>query len=258
VYLYPSKTPDAQIEKLESMVRQHDKWEAQVLVPVNEKSPVCRAILNVRLQKLLNSDGEPVKGTKFRIGDKIVCTQNGWYQVSGEISQQIDEADVNDRSEVRIANGELAEVVNLHPRGFVAKLESPRRHVIVSVGKESGKDAATDGEDSQAESPSEETSKESSPGGLKWELGYALSCHKAQGSEFPFVYIMVDEYPGARSICDASWVMTAISRAKQECYLIGNPETAQRWCRSWKIGDRKTFLKERLIAASVEKELEAI
>jgi hypothetical protein len=206
----------------------------------------------------LNPNGDPVPRTKFRIGDKIVCTQNGWYQVSGEISQQIDESDVNDRSEVRIANGELAEVVNLHPRGFVAKLESPRRHVIVSVGKESGKDAATDGEDSQAESPSEETSKESSPGGLKWELGYALSCHKAQGSEFPFVYIMVDEYPGARSICDASWVMTAISRAKQECYLIGNPETAQRWCRSWKIGERKTFLKERLIAASVEKELEAI
>jgi hypothetical protein len=258
VFCHQAKSPESQIEKLETLVRQHDKWEAQVLVPVNDKSPVCRKVLNDRLQKLLNTDGEPVKGTKFRIGDKIVCTQNGWYQVSGEISQQIDESDINERAEVRIANGELAEVVNLHPRGFIAKLESPRRHVIVTVGKDSGKDAATDGDDSQAESPTEEASKESSLGGLKWELGYALSCHKAQGSEFPYVYIMIDEYPGARTICDASWVMTAISRAKQECYLIGNPETAQRWCRSWKIGERKTFLKERLIAASVQRELEAI
>jgi exodeoxyribonuclease V alpha subunit len=253
VYHHSSKVPDAQIEKLETLVRQHDKWEAQVLVPVNEKSPVCRTILNVRLQKLLNTDGDPVKGTKFRIGDKIVCTQNGWYQVSGEISQQIDESDINERSEVRIANGELAEVVNFHPRGFIAKLESPSRFVIVPVGRDSGKDAATDGE-----SEPESSATESSPGGLKWELGYALSCHKAQGSEFPFVYIMIDEYPGARSICDASWLMTAISRAKHECHLIGNHETAQRWCRTWKIGERKTFLKERLIASSVQRELEAI
>lgn len=252
------RSPEGQIEQLETLVRRHDKWEAQVLVPVNDKSPVSRKVLNDRLQKLLNVDGEPVSGTKFRIGDKIVCTQNGWYQVSGELSEQIDQTDINDRSEVRIANGELAEVVNLHPRGFIAKLESPKRHVIVSVGKDSGKDAATDGEDSQVETTTEETSKESSPGGLKWELGYALSCHKAQGSEFPFVYIVIDEYPGARTICDASWVMTAISRARQECYLIGNPETAQRWCKTWKIGDRKTFLKERLIAASVEMELNAI
>jgi len=256
VYCQLAKTPDAQIEQLETLVRQHDKWEAQVLVPVNEKSPVCRIELNTRLQKLLNVDGEPVKGTKFRIGDKIVCTQNGWYPVSGELSEQIDETDINERMEVRIANGELAEVVNIHPRGFIAKLDSPRRHVIVSVGKDSGKDAAMDGDGEETE---ESSSNEKQPsGGMKWEMGYALSTHKFQGSEMPFVYIVIDEYPGARTICDASWVMTAISRAKQECYLIGNPETAQRWCKTWKIGDRKTFLKERLIAASVERELETI
>lgn len=258
VHSNPCRSPEEQIDQLESLVRQHGKWEAQVLVPVNEKSPVCRKVLNDRLQKLLNVDGEPVNGTNFRIGDKIVCTQNGWYQVSGELSEQIDETDINERLEVRIANGELAEVVNIHPRGFIAKLESPRRHVIVPVGKESGKDAARDGEELQAEESSESSSREPSSGGLKWELGYALSVHRGQGSEWPFIYIIIDEYPGARTICDASWVMTAISRAKKECYLVGNPETAQRWCRTWKIGERKTFLKERLIAASVLRELEAI
>lgn len=255
VYCHASRSPDAQIEQLETLVRQHDKWDAQVLVPVNEKSPVCRVLLNDRLQKLLNTDGEPIRGTRFRLGDKIVCTQNGWYQLSGELSEQIDETDINDRSEVRVANGELAEITNLHPRGFIARLDAPRRFVIVPVRMDSGKDAATDGEDTSDPS---DTTTDTSPGGLKWDLGYALSCHKAQGSEFPFVYIVIDEYPGARTICDASWVMTAISRAKQECHLVGRPETAQRWCRTWKIGDRKTFLKERLVAASMEQHLEAI
>ncbi|MBX3422245.1 MAG: AAA family ATPase [Pirellulaceae bacterium] len=255
VLCHSAANPDMQIEHLETLVRQHDKWSAQVLVPVNEKSPVCRAILNQRLQRLLNSDGEPVRGTKFRVGDKIVCTKNGWYQVSGQLSQQIDQADISDRGEVRIANGELAEIVNFHPRGFVARLESPQRFIVVTVGKDSGKDAATDGEES-TDSP--DTSDSLSPGGIKWDLGYALSCHKAQGSEFSFVYIMIDEYPGARTICDASWVMTAISRAKQQCHLIGNAETAQRWCRTWKIGERKTFLKERIVEALISNQLEAI
>ncbi|MFO0940113.1 MAG: AAA family ATPase [Pirellulales bacterium] len=260
-------SPEQQIEILENELRGRDKWETQVVCPVNDKSKVSRKELNTLLQKLQNADGEPVKGTRFRLGDKVVCTKNGWYQPSGMI-EGVDEADINDRNEIRVANGEIAEVVNLHPKGFIARLEAPRRFVVVPVGRnanndkdttgtDTGMEAAKDGE--QLEKPeSESDSKADKSTGCNWDLGYALSVHKSQGSEFPYVYAIIDEYSGARSICDASFWLTTISRAKTECHLIGKPETAQRHCSRWQINDRRTFLRERLIEELVSKELEAI
>lgn len=262
-------TPEQQIEILEHELRGRDKWETQVVCPVNEKSKVSKKELNVLLQKLQNADGEPIKGTRFRIGDKVVCSKNGWYQPSGMI-EGVDEADINDRNEIRVANGELAEIVNLHPKGFIARLEAPRRFVVVPVGrnatgkdstaKDTGMEAAMDGEtESQLEKPESDTEqKDSKSSGCNWDLGYALSVHKSQGSEFQYVYAIIDEYPGARSICDASFWLTTISRAKKQCHLIGQPSTAQRHCNRWQIENRRTFLRERIIEELISKELEAI
>lgn len=51
-------------------------WDCQILVPVNEKSPLGRIRLNTILQSFLNPGGEQTKGSKFRVGDKIVCGKN--------------------------------------------------------------------------------------------------------------------------------------------------------------------------------------
>lgn len=77
-----------------------------------------------------------------------------------------------------------------------------------------------------------------------WDLGYALSVHKSQGSEWPIVIVALDSYAGARMICDRSWIYTAISRARHKCYLVGESELAERFCRVQKINQRKTFLKD--------------
>jgi exodeoxyribonuclease V alpha subunit len=51
-------------------------WDCQILVPVNEKSPLGRVRLNKTLQGFLNPGGETAAGSPFRVDDKIVCTRN--------------------------------------------------------------------------------------------------------------------------------------------------------------------------------------
>jgi exodeoxyribonuclease V alpha subunit len=51
-------------------------WQVQIIVPVNEKSPLARTRLNTILQSFLNPGGEQAKESKFRVGDKICCGRN--------------------------------------------------------------------------------------------------------------------------------------------------------------------------------------
>ncbi|WP_407112441.1 AAA family ATPase [Bradyrhizobium sp. LMG 9283] len=54
-------------------------------------------------------------------------------------------------------------------------------------------------------------------------LGYALTCHRAQGSEADNVIVAL---PPSR-LLDPSWLYTAITRARQQVIIIGNSETVK-------------------------------
>lgn len=194
-------------------------WDCQVVVAVNDKSPLSRKKINQVLQEVLNPNERP-KGSPFAVGDKIVNTKNGYFRI-------VDERD----REIFVANGELAKVTHVHEKKIVAKVSNTEEWIVIPRGRMS--------EDDTGESTSEKTST-----GCSWDLGYALSVHKSQGSEWPIVLVMIDDYPGARMICSREWIYTAISRAKHKCYLIGKKSTADRFCRKKAIGDRKTFLRE--------------
>lgn len=57
------------------------------------------------------------------------------------------------------------------------------------------------------------------------ELGYAITLHKAQGSQFPRVIVglWVGHTP-SRSLIDRAWIYTAITRAEAEVHLVGREE----------------------------------
>ena len=50
------------------------------------------------------------------------------------------------------------------------------------------------------------------------ELGYAITLHKAQGSQFPRVIIALQQ----GRIVDRAWLYTAITRAESEIHLVGS------------------------------------
>jgi exodeoxyribonuclease V alpha subunit len=191
-------------------------WDCQVLAAVNERSPVSRRDLNRRLREEFNPNGQAIKGCPFRVGDKIICLKNSMMPCE----DAEDDATCDDRGRIYVANGELARVMKIFPKYFIATLESPRRVVRVPVGGNG------DGNSCQ------------------FDLGYAITAHKSQGSEWPVVIVALDDSRGAGFVTNREWFYTAISRAKRACILVGKRATADAMCRRTAIDKRKTFLQE--------------
>lgn len=235
-----ANSPESQIARLETLYgsvkkqgRRDPIWDVQVLVPVNARSPLARKILNAHLQGLLNPAGVKADGNPFRVGDKIICTKNGWLP-----SDDPKHPEANPDGKVAVANGEMGEVLEVAPKLTVVRMSSPDRIVRVP------RSAAATGEEKQAGSDDANDAGADTGTGCNWDLAYAISVHKSQGSEFPLAVVVVDEYPGARMVCSREWWYTAISRAKDACILIGKESTAVAQCRRTAIKLRKTFLAE--------------
>lgn len=248
-------SPEDQIETLESLLRkfQADEkrtydpiWDVQVIVAVNKKGPLCRKVLNERLQKVLNTHGQAVAKSPFRVGDKIVNTKNGYLQPHGVVHP---DAVTNTMGFVYVANGEQAEVIEAESSRMIARLTAPPRTVVIGRRVKSDDEEAMDeamagagGEEGEA---AENTEGKTSTG-CSWEHAYTISSHKSQGSEWPVIIVMLDDHNAARMTCSRQWLFTAISRGKGFCVLIGTKERADEMCRRDALFQRKTFLRERI------------
>jgi exodeoxyribonuclease-5 len=54
-----------------------------------------------------------------------------------------------------------------------------------------------------------------------WDYGYAMTCHKAQGSEADNVVVIEERMPSATDEYHARWLYTAITRAAKRLTLVG-------------------------------------
>jgi exodeoxyribonuclease V alpha subunit len=216
--VYEGRRPVQQKRMIEKVVgsvirggKYDPKWDVQILVAVNDKSEVSRKALNPFLQSMLNPGGEKADNNPFTVGDKLICTKNYWYYSPSE-------------ERTFVANGELCEVISVQPNLTVVRLTSPERTVFVPRAI-----TTVDGDT-----------------GCDFDFGYAISCHRSQGSEWPIVLVVIDSYAGAKFVCSREWVYTAFSRAKDACLVIGPRSVALDFCKTQAIGKRKTFMVERI------------
>ena len=189
--------------------------DVQVMTAKN----VHRRELNGKLQRLLNPVGEQIKGNPFRIADKVVCLTNGRYP----------SADDHDE-EIFVANGELGYVVDLQPGRMKVELFDPERKIMVFhtavYGGETKDDSDTD------------------KGAVgDWDLGYCLSVHRSQGSQWKHVIVTIEK--GAEMIHSKNWLFTAISRAEKYTYLIGDRRLIGQMIKKNGLQSRTTRLEER-------------
>ena len=198
-------------------------WDMQVIVSVNNKSPLARVPLNKILQDLINPHGQQVKWIQFRVGDKVICTENCQLPlVSREDCKEF------------VANGEIGKVLSVDPKKMTVEFASPPRHCIVPLS-------------ASRRSESDEPEAESSGGSVgNFELGYAVTGHKMQGSQTPLVISMIDDSGGAFRVTSREWHYTTISRMESLVLTIGKWSTCQQQCKRVVLRDRKTFLRERL------------
>jgi len=81
----------------------------------------------------------------------------------------------------------------------------------------------------------------------KIELGYALSCHKLQGSEANYVVVGFDM--GSRMLLTKEWLYTAITRAKKKCVVC-----AESRAMSFAIGNSNISIKQTMLENLLRKQ----
>lgn len=230
-------------------------WDCQVVVAVNAKSKLSRSAVNAILQEKLNPTGHRVDGSPFRVGDKVVCTDNDDYECEDRNAPY-----ANDKGKCRISNGTFGCVLKVEIKRVVVKFFHPDRVIAFSRTKpfekdgkqsargKSSRDSSSygiDGDTSDTDEMDGVDTKES-PTGCPLELAYGCTGHKLQGSERKYVIPLIDEYPGAKRICRREWVFTGFSRGKWATNPVGKREAADAMCRTAALPDRKTFLRELL------------
>lgn len=73
-------------------------------------------------------------------------------------------------------------------------------------------------------------------------LGYAMTVHKLQGSEYPWVVFVLDDTHFM--LADTCLLYTAITRAKKKCIVVANPNAFQNAMGRNKNTARQTWLEE--------------
>lgn len=207
-------TPLAQLDVMKTIVQklvdrgQSPIWDIQVLCACRENTPLSRSKLNAILHPMLNPDGMSAPKVPFRVGDKVMCLWNGSREEHGSFSGE-------ETPTHYIANGEIGIVTDICS-GLVA-VRFYRKKCDVRFTPDDW---------------------------CNLDLAYACTVHKAQGSEFRTVIVMIDSSGSARHVCSRAHHYTAISRTAELCITIGRKSVLDLHCRRVDVENRVTFLRE--------------
>lgn len=182
-----------------------DKERTQIICAMRNNGMSGVDSANVACQRATNAYGRPIRirdfngslaATKFREGDCIIFTRNDW-----------------DRGVLNGSMGTIVEALDAPPS--FEEGEAP----VVGM-------ALID----DIEVPILLTDVYGDP---ILDHGYAVTCHKAQGSQFPRVIVpvhrQVDTFGNLKSrILDLTWVYTALTRAEGEVIFVGCEETIRK------------------------------
>lgn len=193
-----------------------DIYDIQVLTPMR-KGLLGVERLNRILQEYLNpSDKKKVEkeyGDKlFREGDKVMQIRNN-YQLEWEIATKF--GLVVDKG-VGIFNGDMGIITNINSYNETLEVEYDEKRRVTY------------------------------PFQLldELELAYAITIHKAQGSEYPAVVIPL--LPGPRQLYHRNLLYTAVTRAKKCVTLVGSDATFYEMIQNANEQNRYTSLGERI------------
>jgi exodeoxyribonuclease V alpha subunit len=184
--------------------------DIQVFAPVYRGELGIDA-LNSALREALNPDGQPVRGGRLRIGDKLMMTGRNLHDLG-------------------LMNGTLLRLLD-----------------EVSGARTSGGGEPDDaalilgGEDSVFRLPPEESDR--------LRLAYACSVHRGQGIELPVAVIVAHPAAGAFFL-RREMLYTAVTRARIATVIVGTREVVARAARTPDTGRRHGRVAERLAALS--------
>jgi hypothetical protein len=205
-------------------------WETQVVVSRNNSGELTRVPLNEVLQREFNTDAAPIPNCKFRVGSKAIQLKNTTYdraEYDGGASNNYSRK--NDSC--KVFNGEFFRIVDVDEKRIVAEFSTPSRTVWIPQRRPKTSIEGGDGEEKLANQDVEPKAA--------FDLGYAATCHKMQGSQEKHVVVVLEKDNGGPFTPSLEWLLTAVSRCEKLCTVIGDISTIRKM-------ERKTFLVERI------------
>ena len=194
----------------------HPVWDFQVLTPMRVGQLGTEAI-NPALQEILNPNNNKVevtvRGIRLRAGDKVVHLQNRDMPVMSWEDWQDNGRDFKATEFQRIFNGNVGIAVNINLELEEFYVVYPER-IVVAYNLDHLGDIV--------------------------ELAYALTVHKAQGSQYRIVVIPLTN--SHYIMLNNKWFYTAITRAEKKVYLVGQRFALKLACTNKKGIRRKTWL----------------
>ena len=185
-------------------------WADQVLVGTNQ----TRIDLNNTMRRLLGRDGGP------QDGDKVICLKNEWDIVANNYDP--------------LVNGTIGHLQNPYSTyvNFPYYLGGHRFEVLNSrFISDSGAEFSEINMDKKMIMTGEKccdfktawTISRNKQHGWKipkeFTYGYAITCHKAQGSQWEKVLIVEERFPFDKTE-HARWLYTAVTRAEEKAVII--------------------------------------
>lgn len=231
----------------------HD--DIQVITLLNKSGEVNRELLNSAIQNRFNPNGKGCESHQFRQGDKIMCTRNGFVPHccepdlfwSGQFSDMAEWnaarkqpkapgvapkpwSQFESTTKAFLCNGEIGQVAIAEARRLIAYFKDPDRLVVLPLRKK-GDDENEYGEVNAT-----------------WTLAYACTVHKAQGSQWPIVILMLPGHHdmGARMLAGRELYYTALSRASLVTFVIGDWSLMEQQIAQARLPQRRTLLAELL------------
>ena len=183
-------------------------WADQIIVGTN----AARIGVNKQMREILGKEGTLTKG------DKVICLKNYWENIAD--------------NEDPLVNGTIGYVDNIYddflrlPKVFGGKQIDITR---VNFTSDSGANFGDLGLDTHMVLTGEKcvdwktaykvnkSKKFMLP--LEFTYGYAITCHKAQGSEFDKVLVLEEKFPFNKEE-HARWLYTACTRASEKLVLV--------------------------------------
>lgn len=205
-------------ELVESGISPND---IQIVLPMKTRGDCCTSIINNEVQDYINAvnvstEVKPTPSSPYglRLGDRVICVKN-MYKATRPFPSGYDDFDEPVYEVCPVYNGDRGVITSISNESMVICFDLWGDILI----------------------------KRSDYTNI--ELGYALSCHKLQGSEANYIIVGFDM--ASRVLLTKEWLYTAITRAKKHC-IIAAQDRALSFCISTSnISTKQTFLKEMLI-----------
>lgn len=181
-------------------------WPDQIIVAKN----MTRKNVNNSMRKFLYNTDDP-----FPIeGDRIICLKNNWLMLNDDLDALVNGLD-GTISNIRPDSNRFAEKVfkadfypnlkNACPFGDIQMDE-----LIFTKGTKSR----------NMVNPTYPIPKDFAP--EQFDYGYAITCHKSQGSQYDKVLVLEEFMRGDNAESHSKWLYTAATRASKKLIIVRN------------------------------------